>query len=98
MEKEIENLIEQLTKVRPEMLNEEALKLFNTIMAVLDDRDRLREKNTYQSKTIIELEEQIKYYANEINEIANELEKDGFVGCADEIRDLCIIQDELMEG
>ena len=94
----IENLIEQLTKVRPEMLNKEALKLFNTIMAVLDERDRLREKNTYQSKTIIELEEQIKYYANEINEIANELEKDGFVGYADEIRDLCIIQDELMEG
>ena len=41
MEKEIENLIEELTKVRPEMLNEEALKLFNTIMAVLDERDKL---------------------------------------------------------
>lgn len=45
MEKDIENLIEQLTKVRPEMLNEEALKLFNTIMAVLDERDKLREEN-----------------------------------------------------
>lgn len=45
MEKNIENLIEQLTKVRPEMLNEEALKLFNTIMAVLDERDRLKEEN-----------------------------------------------------
>mgnify|MGYP003300858258 CR=1 FL=1 len=45
MEKDIENLIEELTKVRPEMLNEEALKLFNTIMAVLDERDKLIEEN-----------------------------------------------------
>ena len=42
MEKDIESLIEQLTKVRPEMLNEEALKLFNTIMDVLDERDLLK--------------------------------------------------------
>jgi hypothetical protein len=42
---DIEKLIEELTKVRPEMLNEEALKLFNTIMAILDERDELIEKN-----------------------------------------------------
>ena len=45
MEEEIEKLIEALTKVRPEMLNEEALKLFNTIMAVLDERDKLIKEN-----------------------------------------------------
>ena len=45
MEEDIETLIEELTKVRPEMLNEEALKLFNTIMAVLDERDRLKKEN-----------------------------------------------------
>lgn len=45
MEEDIENLIEQMTKVRPEMLNEEALKLFNTIMAVLDERDKLIKEN-----------------------------------------------------
>ena len=44
MEKDIENLIEELTKVRPEMLNEEALKLFYTIMAILDERDKWRKK------------------------------------------------------
>ena len=44
MEKEIESLIEELTKVRPEMLNDEALKLFNTMMAILDERDRWRKK------------------------------------------------------
>ena len=45
MEEEIEKLIEALTKVRPEMLNEEALKLFNTIMAILDERDKLIKEN-----------------------------------------------------
>ena len=41
---DIENLIEELTKVRPSMLNDEALKLFNTIMAVLDEREKLKEE------------------------------------------------------
>ena len=45
MEKDIENLIKELTKVRPSMLNEEALKLFNTIMLALDDRDKLIKEN-----------------------------------------------------
>lgn len=43
-ERNIEQFIEELTKVRPSMLNDEALKLFNTIMAVLDERDRWRKK------------------------------------------------------
>lgn len=69
MEKEIENLIEELTKVRPEMLNEEALKLFNTIMAILDERDRLRETNIKQAEIIAtaniaikDLQEKLKEY------------------------------------
>ena len=43
-EKDIESLIEELTKVRPSMLNDEALKLFNTIMAILDERDKLKKE------------------------------------------------------
>lgn len=43
-ERNIEQFIEELTNVRPEMLNDEALKLFNTIMAILDERDRWRKK------------------------------------------------------
>lgn len=42
---EIERLIEELTKVRPELLDEEGQKLFNTIMRVIDERDMLREEN-----------------------------------------------------
>ena len=44
---EIENLIEDMTKVRPEMLNEEALKLFNTIMKIIDQRDTLIQERDY---------------------------------------------------
>ena len=49
--KEIEKLIEDMTKVRPEMLNEEALKLFNTIMKILDERDTLiKERDYYKAR------------------------------------------------
>lgn len=44
---DIEKLIEDMTKVRPEMLNEEALKLFNTIMKIIDERDTLIQERDY---------------------------------------------------
>lgn len=44
---EIEKLIEDMTKLRPEMLNEEALKLFNTIMKIIDERDTLIQERDY---------------------------------------------------
>ena len=48
---EIEKLIEDMTKVRPEMLNKEALKLFNTIMKILDERDTLiKERDYYKAR------------------------------------------------
>lgn len=48
---EIEKLIEDMTKVRPEMLNEEGLKLFNTIMKILDERDTLiKERDYYKAR------------------------------------------------
>lgn len=48
---EIEQCIKDLTKVRPEMLNEEALKLFNTIMKILDERDTLiKERDYYKAR------------------------------------------------
>lgn len=48
---EIEKLIEDMTKVRPEMLNEESLKLFNTIMKILDERDTLiKERDYYKAR------------------------------------------------
>ena len=48
---EIEKLIEDMTKVRPEMLNEEALKLFNTIMKIINERDTLiKERDYYKAR------------------------------------------------
>ena len=44
---EIEKLIEDMTKVRPEMLNEDGLKLFNTIMKIIDERDTLIQERDY---------------------------------------------------
>lgn len=44
---EIEKLIEDMTKVRPEMLNEDGLKLFNTIMKILDERETLIQERDY---------------------------------------------------
>ena len=45
MDQDIEDFIEQMTKVRPEVLKPEALKLFKRIMKLIDERDMLLEKN-----------------------------------------------------
>ena len=48
---EIESFIEDMTKVRPEMLNKEAYKLFQTIMKILDERDMLiKERDYYKER------------------------------------------------
>ena len=51
---DIEKLIEDMTKVRPEMLNEEALKLFNTIMKIIDERDTLIKERDYYNARYLE--------------------------------------------
>lgn len=76
MEKEIENLIEQLTKVRPEMLKDEALKLFNTIMAILDERDRWIEKIKNKISSLDEDIEYQKQYGNTAKREKLEFEKE----------------------
>lgn len=52
--KEAESLIEAMTKVRPEMLNEEATKLFNTIMKILDERETLITERDYYKQRYLE--------------------------------------------
>ena len=44
---DIEKLIEDMTKVRPEMLDDKGLKLFNTIMKIIDERDTLIQERDY---------------------------------------------------
>ena len=44
---EIEKLIEDMTKVRPEMLDDKGFKLFKVIMQLLDERDTLIQERDY---------------------------------------------------
>ena len=49
--KEIEKLIEDMTRVRPEMLDDKGLKLFKVIMQLLDERDTLiKERDYYNAR------------------------------------------------
>lgn len=48
---EIEQLIHELTEVNPSHLNEDALRLFKTIMKVIDERDMLiTERDYYKAR------------------------------------------------
>ena len=42
--KEVEQCLKELTEVRPEKLNDKALRLFKVIMQILDERDELKEE------------------------------------------------------
>lgn len=46
MEQDINELIEELTKVRPDELSREGLKLFNKINEIIDKNKELEEENT----------------------------------------------------
>ena len=51
---EEETLLEAMTRVRPEVLNEQTLKLYNVIMKVIDERDKLRKKYETALEVILE--------------------------------------------
>lgn len=67
---EIEKLIEDMTKVRPEMLDDKGLKFFKVIMQLLDERDRLRKEK-------FELKTQRDYYKREYSLYNKTLEEAG---------------------
>ena len=46
-----------MTKVSPEKLNKEALKLYNTIMRILDERDNLIKERDYYKARYLEFNE-----------------------------------------
>lgn len=54
---EVERFLEDMTKVRPEMLSAEALKLYNTIMRILDERDNLMKERDYYKARYLEFNE-----------------------------------------
>ena len=52
MEQDIKKLIEELTKVRPDELSTDGLKLFNKINEIIDKNKELEEENKEKQKTI----------------------------------------------
>ena len=43
-EKEIQDVLDELNTVRPEMLNENAKRLFEAVMKIADERDELQQR------------------------------------------------------
>ena len=70
---EVEKLIKAMTKVRPEMLNEEATKLFNTIMKILDERDALIKERDYYKQRYLEFNDF--FIKNNMEAMLKDLEK-----------------------
>ena len=54
---EVERFLEDMTKVRPEMLSAEALKLYNTIIRIVDERDNLIKERDYYKARYLEFNE-----------------------------------------
>ena len=59
MEQDINKLIEELTKVRPDELSKDGLKLFNKINEIIDINKELEEKNKKKSIEIICYQEEL---------------------------------------
>lgn len=63
-EKEIQNILDELNTVRPEVLNTEAKRLFEAIMQIADDRDKYKDLYNKEKdkirKTIEEIKELLK--------------------------------------
>lgn len=85
MKEDINNLIEELTKVRPDELSKEGLKLFNKINEIIDKNRELEENNklliqqniTYK-KNIHDLKHnniQVSLVEETIEEYKNEIDK-----------------------
>lgn len=85
MEQDINKLIEELTKVRPDELSTEGLKLFNKINEIIDKNKELEEYYEEQNEVnakfipvslveekIEEYENNMKLYENETHNIFNE--------------------------
>ena len=59
VEEDVNNLIEELTKVRPDELSTEGLKLFNKINDIIDKNKELEEKNKKKSIEVICYQEEL---------------------------------------
>ena len=56
---EIEDILEELHLVRPEILDPKAKKLFEAIMSIADERDKFQQENQELKKQLEEYKEQV---------------------------------------
>ena len=78
-DKEIEEVLEELNGVRPEMLNDEAKRLFNAIMKIADERDELKKIEEAHRELNGELREEVEKLEKNLcghDEIIARLEED----------------------
>lgn len=104
MEQDINELIEELTKVRPDELSTEGLKLFNKINDIIDKNKELEEKNKKKSIEIIcyqeELENSIpvslvEEKIEEINKLITEAQKE--LGSASKEYTIYVYQKDILQ-
>lgn len=67
-EKEAQKILDELQEVRPEVLNGETKKLFETIMKIADERDELKNKVIEKDNRIEQLENMNKFQSKDIKE------------------------------
>ena len=69
IEKEIQEVLDELNTVRPEKLNESGKRLFEAIMKIADERDKA---NNIINELEKDIDNQIKFCTNEANGTTND--------------------------
>ena len=77
MKQDINNLIEELTNVRPNELSAEGLKLFNKINEIIDKNKELEEENSIQKSQLMSAFDRGFIHKSLIEEKIEELIKEG---------------------
>lgn len=79
---EAQKVLDELDNVKPELLNDDAKNLFEAIMKIADEKDRLKDENIFlknQTNAWIsrnrDLEKQRNYYRAEYNKLSDAIKK-----------------------
>lgn len=77
---EAQKVLDEMQDVRPELLNDEAKRLFEAIMKIANEKDRLKDENIFlkrQANAFLlrnrDLEKERNYYRAEYNKICDKI-------------------------
>ena len=86
-EEEIQKVLDELNTVRPEVLNTEAKKLFETIMKIADDRDKYKDlynkEKQLRKELLFEDESKLDKFKDKINNLLKKYENEHFIAKVD---------------